>query len=189
MKKILTTVAVVLCTAGYSQAQVNLQSFGSAFYTVDGGSTAVYSQDGTGITLSGSPTLGDALYPSSMIKSVADWSSFPDFGIRMTLTGVNPNFSFTVEFSDASFASINQYQGTTAGLGASPTVVPLTLSSPGTGNLAGVEYVQFFWGGGGSAVNTTMTEIVGVPEPSTYAMLAMSGLAFGGYIIRRRSRA
>jgi hypothetical protein len=28
-----------------------------------------------------------------------------------------------------------------------------------------------------------------VPEPSTYALLALSGLAFGGYVLRRRRRA
>jgi hypothetical protein len=52
--------------------------------------------------------------------------------------------------------------------------------------------------GGGTQPNNQFTSGLGaaggngfttVPEPSTYALLAMSGLALGGYIIRRRSRA
>jgi hypothetical protein len=36
---------------------------------------------------------------------------------------------------------------------------------------------------------TALQSFTVVPEPSTYALLAMSGLAMGGYIVRRRRRA
>ena len=44
---------------------------------------------------------------------------------------------------------------------------------------------QFTSGAGAAGGNGFTT----VPEPSTYALLAMSGLALGGYIVRRRNRA
>ncbi len=37
-----------------------------------------------------------------------------------------------------------------------------------------------------SELNSQLTVVV--PEPSTYAMLALSGLGFAGYVIRRRRR-
>jgi hypothetical protein len=39
--------------------------------------------------------------------------------------------------------------------------------------------------GTGRVDNITIT---GVPEPSTYAMLALAGAGFAGYVIRRRRR-
>jgi hypothetical protein len=64
----------------------------------------------------------------------------------------------------------------------------------------GATYSLFSYttGAGGTFANNQFTSGAGaaggngfttVPEPSTYALLAMSGLALGGYIIRRRSRA
>lgn len=189
MKKAILSLTAALALISMSNAQVDLQSFGSGSFTIDAGSTAAYTQDLTGITMNVTPAAGDTWYNSAMTKLVADWSSFPQFGIRMSLTGANPSFSFSVDFFDSGFNLINSYVGSTAAANSTPSVINLTLNTPGTGNLSGVEFVQFTWGGGGSAINTTMTEVVGVPEPSTYALLAISAAAFGGYVIRRRKRA
>jgi len=190
MKKYI--VLALIATAALSSqlsAQIDLLSFGSSSYTIDPGSTATTTQNASGITMATTPALGDTWYNSVMTKLVADWSSFPSFNIVMSVTGTNPNLPFSVTFYDTSFSSINEYQANTLTAGVSSTPVPLTLSLPGNGNLNDVQYVQFSWGGGGSAVNTTTTGISAVPEPSTYALLAMSGLALGGYVIRRRRQA
>ena len=132
------------------------------------------------------PGLGDTWYNSSMTKLVDDWSGFTGFQITMSVTGTNPDLPFSLTLYDTSFNSINEYQANTASAGLTLTGVPLDLSLAGNGNFADVQYVQFTWGGGGSAVNVTTSGLHGVPEPSTYALLGLAGLALAGYAVRRR---
>jgi hypothetical protein len=57
-------------------------------------------------------------------------------------------------------------------------------------------YNKFFEGFNDSEVNpdgiwnsgTLTIQVVAIPEPSTYAMLALAGAGFAGYVIRRRRR-
>jgi hypothetical protein len=189
MKKsplLLLVLSLALASHLNAQSGVDLVNFGSTSFIVDAGSTAVYTQDLVGITMNTTPALGDTWYNSSMTKLVADWSGFTGFNIVMSVTGTNPNLPFSLTLYDTSFASINEYQANTATAGLTLTGVPLAISLPGTGNLSDVQYVQFTWGGGGSAVNATTTGLQGVPEPSTYALLGLAGLALAGYTVRRR---
>jgi hypothetical protein len=188
-KHLLLVLVATLAFSSHLNAQIDLLSFGSPSFTVDDGSTATYTQSSSGITMNTTPALGDTWYNSAMTKLVADWSSFPGFNIAMSVSGTNPGLPFSLTLYDTSFASINEYQANTLSAGFSITQVPLLLTLPGNGNLSDVQYVQFSWGGGGSPVNTTVTGITAVPEPSTYALLGLAGLALGGYAMRRRKRA
>ncbi len=187
-KQLLIASIVAAALTAPASAQIDLLSFGASSFTVDAGSTAIYTQNATGITMNTTPSLGETWYNSAMTKLVADWSTFPSFNIVMSVTGANPGLPFSVTFYDTSFSSINEYQANTLSAGSSLTEVPLVLSLPGNNNLSDVQYVQFSWGGGGpgNAINTTTTGITAVPEPSTYALLALGGLALGGYAVRRR---
>jgi len=190
MKKFLTalTLAAGIASSAHAQ-QIDLVSLGSATFTVDpGATTAAYTQTGSGIVFNGTYALGDTLGGTFATQN---WSnpSYTEFGVVMTLTGANPFLPFSVQFYDGSFNVINTYGGTTAPLVAgTPTYTPLSLSIAGTGILSSVAGIQFTWDGGGT-INTTVEKVAAVPEPSTYALLSLGGLAVGGYAIRRRRRA
>jgi len=186
--KLLLVLVATLALAPHLNASsgVDLVDFGSGNFVVDAGSTAVYTQNLLGITMNTTPALGDTWYNSSMTKLVDNWSSYATLELVMSVTGVNPNLPFTLSLFDTSFESINEYQANTITAGLTLTSIPLAISAPGNGNLADVQYVQFIWGGGGSAINATTTGIHGVPEPSTYALLGLAGLALAGYAVRRR---
>ena len=167
----------------------DLLSLGTSGFTVDGlSSTAVnYSQSATELTWTGSQGLGVAAFgPTS---STFDWSTVPQFGVRVSLTGTNPELSFSLQLYDASF-NLALYEGSTSGLLiGTPTVVPLTLSTSDPGfSLTTISGVGIQWNDAGS-VTGSMSQVVAVPEPSTYALLALGGLALGGYTARRRRRA
>jgi len=81
------------------------------------------------------------------------------------------------------------YQGTAASTAGILTEVPLTLDLGGTVNFADIAGVQLTWGGGATAVTSSIQEVRAVPEPSTYALLGMGAVALSGYVVRRRRRA
>lgn len=187
MKKAFLALALALSVSLSAQA-LDLLSLGSNGFTPDGGSTAVnYSQSPTALTWTGAQIATDAVFgPTS---STFNWSAVPQFGIRMTLTGTIPNMGFSLQLYDSSF---NQalYSGDTSALTANVEAnVALTFATSDPGfNLADITGVGVQWDDGGT-VTGSMAAITSVPEPSTYALLAMSGAAFGGYVIRRRRRA
>lgn len=186
MTKILALSALLLMPlASGSYAQyINLGSLGSSDFTIDPGSTGSFSQSSTAVTFT-SAGLGDQVFGS---YTPSNWSAFTDFGIRMTVTGTNPDLPFSIYFFDSGFQQ-SQYQGTTSGLldGVSG-VAPLTLitSEADMSNIVGF---QIGLDGAVSSMNVSMTDVAAVPEPSTYALLALGGLALGAYVLRRRQRA
>lgn len=186
MKKIRLFAIAVLSLTAASHAQVDLLSFGSSTFSIDPGSTATYAQSVSGITMNTTPTLGDTWYNDSMTPVTSnDWSGFPSFALRMTAL-TNPGLTYSVTLFDSGSNIINVYDGSTVGLTSTPSLSPLSLNAPGTGDLTSVQFVQFTWGGGGSPINTEVTEFVGVPEPSTYVLLILAGIGLGGYLMRRR---
>lgn len=187
---LVAVISLILATA--SQAQT-LTLLGSADYNVDGGSTtAGYSQSASSLTFDAGFGLGDTL--GGLFNASFDWSAVTDFGLTMSIAGVNPVAPFSVEFYDSSVlvdpvtAVVARYQGTSSPAGSSPTIVTLTLDQVFNGNYNDVLGMQFTWdsdapGGSGSV---TVDSIDAVPEPTTWAMLVFGAALFGGLALRRR---
>lgn len=187
MKQKLLSLLALPFVACVAQAQwIDLVGLGTDTFTIDPGSvTAVnYSQSASALIFNGAQadaaTLGGTF-------ATQDWSNpiYTGFGMVMSLSGANPNLSYSVQFYDAGFGVINTYTGSTVGLTSTPSFSPLTLAIGGTGILSSVAGVQFTWDTGGT-INTTVQGVAAVPEPSTYAMLALAAIGVSAYRMRRR---
>jgi hypothetical protein len=192
MKK--TTLAPILgliTLCNLSQAQfIDLVSLGSPTYTIDGGiSSGNYSQTASGVTFSPTVALGDSVGGTF---GPLDWSTQTDLQtaayLKISFSGANPNLPMSLELFDSTLTSSIKYQGTTdpTASGTSAPYFKFTLTSTFNPSvLASVGGAQITWDGDGT-VNATLQAIATVPEPSTYALLALAGLAVGGYAARRR---
>ena len=147
-------------------------------------------------TVSGTDAPGAVLYPDPSFAG-ADLTTLDNYSgpnsLRLTLTGfvtTAPTGAFTITLEDnVGNLSATPFLWSSYGLSSSTVTNPVTVASPfNWNNIAGWTLDA---GGSSSAVNATFTSlnVIAVPEPSTYALLAMSGAAFGGYVIRRRRRA
>jgi hypothetical protein len=195
MKKSIYALIILtsLSCSAFTQ-NVDLVSLGSASFTLDGGSTlGSGTQTASGLVWSTSVALGDQLAGTFVPMN---WTSYTDagfytgFGLRMSVSGTNPDLPFTFRIYDSGFTEIAQFSGDTFGLTSTPSILALTPFNPIVANFSDIAGAMLTWDGGGN-INTTVTEVVAiaVPEPSTYALLALSGLAVGGHLLRRRRRA
>jgi len=185
MKKTISIALLASCAfLGHAPAQyIDLGGLGTSSFTVDVGSQGTFTQTATTLNFTAA-ALGDQVF-GNYTPTVANWSSFSDFGIRMTISGTNPDLPFTISFFDGSFNS-SVYSGFTSGLSiGSPDVAPLTLVSPGA-NLANIVGFQIGWDGSAGPIAVSMSNVAAVPEPSTYALLALVGVLVGAYRLRRR---
>ncbi|PTX93480.1 hypothetical protein DB345_17895 [Spartobacteria bacterium LR76] len=180
MKSVSIIAALLLGFASASFAQV-LVTLGSNGFTVDGVSSAPYSQTTTTLKFNSSLALGDAVVGA--LNTTYDWSSYITFGLEFSVSGTNPNLPISVYFYDTDYAVINIYSLSTNGVGSTPTVVPMTLVSIGSGRLNAVAGFQLAWEGGGT-VNATFTNVVAVPESATWALLI--GALGATPLLRRR---
>lgn len=189
----LIAVAGTLFATVAQSAYVDLVTLNAAGFTVDGVSTtAPYTQSALGLNYSPSLTLGETL-GGVFVAAPLDWSAYTAqvgsaFAVKISISGTNPDLPFSLALFDPSVSDFLTFSGTTAGA-TTDTYVALSVVGVPTpaqllvlGNVGGM---QFTWDGGGSANVTTQT-IAAVPEPSTYALLTFSGLALGGYLVRRR---
>jgi hypothetical protein len=185
MKKTLLILLTACTLMAQASAQyIDLGTLGTSNFTIDGGSIGTYTQTSTALNFTAAG-LGDQIFGN---YTPSNWSAYSDFGIRMTITGTNPDLPFTVSFFDDAAGS-SAYQGTTFGLldGVSG-VAALTLTTPGA-NLGNIIGFQIGWDGAASPINVSMTDVAAVPEPSTYALLALAGAAVLGVRRFRRRRA
>ena len=195
MKTLTSGILALMLTLSLAQAQayIDLADFGSGSYTVDSGSTtAVYTHDALGLTFSPSVALGDSL-GGTYNSAPLDWSSYSDLGstiyLKVVFTGANPLSPMVLNIYNADFSLNIQYEGTSIPIGTAEgaNYLPFALT-PGTFSpavLASVGGSQLTWGGSGSA-GVRVEAVATIPEPSTYALLGLAGLALAGYAVRRR---
>ena len=153
-------------------------NLGTSGFKIDPPSTLLpsYSQTETTLTINGPLALGYT-FGGLFINGPYNWSILSTsyfFPMMMSISGSIPNIPFSVQLFDSSFSSVT-YVGTTFGVMNSPTPVALTLVGSGGSDLTvltDVVALQFTFDGGGAPASMTFYEVV--PEPSTYALLAMS---------------
>ncbi len=195
MKKIaLSSLASVVLSLSAHAQFVDLISLGTSGIGAADLIGASLTQDATGVTVNGSVAQNDNFYNSSNF-SPQNWSTSQGLWIKSSVTtAAIPALSFTMNLFDSSFAIIGSYQGNTA---TSTSADGFTyfgqLTAVGTPTLTGITGLQINFdtgtnsGAGTANPNMQMLAVSTIPEPSTYALMALGGLVF--FFIARRRKA
>jgi hypothetical protein len=195
MKKALITLllsGIASLTSNAAPAFVgsDLISLGSSgIGSLDSQSSSAFVQSSSATVFNSTAGLGDTFYNFSAFGPV-NWTSSDGLYIRSTIT-TNPNLPITVKLFDSAFTEVAVYSGATntfttgTNQADSTSYSYLNLAAVGSPSLSNVAYLQFTFDGGG-ATNITLNAVsTAVPEPSTYALMAIGGLVVF-FMVRRR---
>lgn len=184
-----TALICLVASAPQARAAINLTTFGAG---VESFGTWVYNPLTSNV--SGTVAAGNLLYPASPSGwNLSTLGSPNDFVFQLTgFVTTSPGGGFQLTLEDASGnISATDVDFSLFGTTSSTVQIAVSLaSSPGAMDWANISNWNLVSSVDGS-INATFTnlDVAAVPEPSTYALLALSGVAFGGYVIRRRRRA
>lgn len=186
MKKTLLTLSIaslLTLTTHASFIGVDFISLGSSgIGTLDPSSAGGFAQTSNATAFNATAALGDTFYNLNAFGPV-DWTSANGLYIRSSIT-TNPNLPFTFKLFDTSFNEVAVYSGTTNSFTTgtnqsdSATYSYLNLTPGGSPALSDVAYLQFtFDGGGATNMSLQAVSTAAVPEPSTYALLAIGAVS------------
>jgi len=165
-----------------------LADFGSTatnLFTLDGSATVTWapSQTTTGITISGVDTNGNQFGGSW----ATPWTLASNSNLQLNISGTipSPGSLFTVTLFNADFGQNKAFEGSFAQSGVVGNNYALSFQTE-TSSFTSIGGFTLTAGGSGSALNISVNNLSVVPEPSTYALMALGGLVLF-FVIRRRS--
>jgi len=193
MKKILLlslTLAAYILGGNQSANAILITGFGS---TAEAPASA-FTVDGANSTF---PTITQAAFNTNVVGNdlgqifAGTFSSINIAGLNTiqltgTMSGTNAASIFSVDLFNGAQNQTRTYSGNLSGFGTgSPATVVLTFVSE-TASFNDIAAFVFTGAGAGAAVNFTFDSLEAIPEPSTYALLA---LGLGSLVFfRKRSK-
>jgi hypothetical protein len=185
MKKTIKTIALTFVAGILTCNAQTLTNFGTTNFTIETNITNVTnSQTATTATITsgeaGGIFAGTLTIPFSL-------NSTDSIALVLSFTGTNRNTPFVLAFYDSTFVPIGEYTGNTSAATSesTPTNLGLTLTTSAFSG-ASVGAIQMTLNGAGDSINYTLQSVSVVPEPSTYALLAIG--AVGLFLSFRRRK-
>jgi hypothetical protein len=191
MKKTFAIIATSLAILSAAQANILLKDLGSLETSVEPLTTTLAytlnpsSTQFSSITDSAGNQIAWIFNNPFTLANINSQNLFLNF----SLSGTNPNSGFHVDLYDATFSNVYTFTGTTTSASSTTSDVALTYSSL-TGNaFSSFAAAALVFDGSGSAISSMTVSNLNysaVPEPSTYALLAIG--AVGLFLSFRRRK-
>jgi hypothetical protein len=194
MKKTFAIIATSLAILSAAQANILLKDLGSLETSVEPLTTTLAytlnpsSTQFSSITDSAGNQIAWLFNTPFTLANINSQNLFLNF----SLSGTKPNSGFHVDLYDATFSNVYTFTGTTTSASSTTSDVALTYSTlTGAPSSSFLAAALVFDGAGSTITSMTVSNLnySAVPEPSTYALLAIGALGLFLSFRRRKVQA